>query len=205
MASPIPSLPESAPFSVEQRAWLSGYMAGLLPGVLAASGAGPAMDAPQAQAAPAGPRVPILFGSQSGNAQGLAEQFGETLSADGIAAPVVNMEDHGQVDLAQESRVLVVTSTWGEGEPPDNAAEFWNKLSAEDHPKLENLEFAVLALGDTNYADFCEMGKKFDARFEELGAKRMAPRVDCDVEFEEPADEWFAAVRSALKEAATPV
>ncbi|MEM0897565.1 MAG: flavodoxin domain-containing protein [Verrucomicrobiota bacterium] len=201
MPSPIPSLPESAPFTVEQRAWLSGYMAGLLPGVLASGGVTGAAStsAPPESSAPGGPRLPILFGSQSGNAQGLAESFGEKLSAEGFASPVVNMEDHAEIDLTKESHVLLVSSTWGEGDPPDNAVEFWKKLSAGDHPKLESLEFSVLALGDTNYADFCQMGKLFDARLEELGAKRIAPRVDCDVEFEDPAEEWFAAVRSALK------
>ena len=146
------------------------------------------------------PRALLLHGSQSGNAQAIAEGYAEILSGQGWAAEAVSTEDHSTLDLTQEPLILVVISTWGEGDPPDTAVEFWEKLKAPAHPKLPNTRFSVLALGDTNYADFCEMGKLVDARLEELGAQRIAPRVDCDVEYEEPAEEWFRVVVSKLDE-----
>src|SRR5690606_32853770 len=90
------------------------------------------------------------------------------------------------------SQVLIITSTYGEGEMPDNAELFWEALSAETAPRLENMHFAVLALGDTGYDGFCQAGKLIDMRLEQLGAQRIVPRVDCDVEFEELAATWIA-------------
>ncbi|MEM7602554.1 MAG: sulfite reductase subunit alpha, partial [Verrucomicrobiota bacterium] len=99
----------------------------------------------------------------------------------------------------KEKQLILISSTWGEGDPPDNAVEFWEALQKDDHPKLEDLSFSVLALGDTNYLDFCKQGKAFDSRLQELGAKRFAPRVDCDTDFEEPAEAWFETVLTELK------
>ncbi|MEX2580447.1 MAG: sulfite reductase subunit alpha [Verrucomicrobiales bacterium] len=188
----IPEISEDAPFSPEQRAWLKDYLK-----KLAESFAGPQAALP---AVAGKPRALFLYGSQSGNAQALCEGFAEVMNNDGWGAEVVNMEDHASVDLTKEPLILVVTSTWGEGDPPDNAAEFWEQFSSDAQPKLENSRFSVLALGDTNYADFCEMGKRFDVRLEELGAERIARRVDCDVDYEDPAEEWFRAVRGKLDE-----
>jgi len=92
-----------------------------------------------------------------------------------------------------------VTSTWGDGDPPDNAIAFWNFLNAESAPRLEHLQYSVLALGDSSYADFCGAGKKFDTRLEQLGAKRIQPRVDCDKDYEPAAKGWVDSIWSALR------
>lgn len=193
MAITIPEIPEDAPFSAEQRQWLKTYLKELAKSI--SSGA---------QAIPSGaagkPRALFLYGSQSGNAQALSEGFAERLMENGWSADAVDMEDHATVNLGMEPLVLIITSTWGEGDPPDNAIEFWEKFSSDSQAKLENTRFSVLSLGDTNYADFCEMGKLFDARLEALGAKRIATRVDCDVDYEDLSEDWYRAVTGKLDE-----
>lgn len=191
MPTSIPEIPENAPFSAEQRAWLKNYLSELISNLGAA--ALPSNVAGK-------PRALFFYGSQSGNAQALSEGYVEIMNGDGWAAEAVSMEDHAKVDLKHEPLILVITSTWGEGDPPDTAVEFWDKFKSDEQSKLSNSRFSVLALGDTNYADFCEMGKLMDARLEELGAKRIAPRIDCDVDYEEPAEEWFRVVTSKLDE-----
>ena len=101
--------------------------------------------------------------------------------------------------LAQERCALIVTSTWGEGDPPDNAVQFWEQLTAENELKLASLNYSVLALGDTNYQHFCGFGKNLDSRLEALGAKRIFDRIDCNVDFEEGAARWQTGVFEALK------
>lgn len=192
MAIQLPEIPENAPFTAEQRTWLKSY----LTEVLSSYGA-PAATSGETVGKP---RALFLYGSQSGNAQALAEGYAEILNNEGWGAEAVDMENHSSVDLTQEPLILIITSTWGEGDPPDNAVEFWEKFKSDQQPPLKNSRFSVLALGDTNYADFCEMGKLFDARLEELGAERIAPRVDCDVDYEDPAEEWFRVVTMKLDE-----
>ena len=182
-------IPASAPFNLEQRAWLNGFLAGLL-----------CTSAPPEAPAPAAPTRPLLifYGSQTGSAERLAKAFGKEALQYGFVARVLEANAYGTVDLKAESHLLFVTSTWGEGDPPDNATEFWAHLNSADAPDLKHLSFGVLALGDRNYSDFCGAGRKFDERFEKLGAKRILPRVDCDLDYETSAKAWIGSVWNEL-------
>jgi sulfite reductase (NADPH) flavoprotein alpha-component len=188
-------IPASAPFSNEQRAWLNGFFAGLL-----CTGATP--EAPK-EAAPTKPLL-IIFGSQTGSAERLAKAIGKEAAQYGFAARVLDANAHATVDLKAESHLLIVTSTWGEGDPPDNAVAFWKLLSAPEAPELKNLSYGVLALGDKNYSDFCGAGKKFDERLEKLGAKRILPRAECDLDYEASAKAWIAAMWKEIGGNAAP-
>ncbi|HBV92522.1 MAG TPA: sulfite reductase subunit alpha, partial [Pantoea sp.] len=133
----------------------------------------------------------ILYGSQTGNAEALAQTAAKSARAKGLV-PVV--QALGDVDLdvfATMRHVLIVTSTYGEGEMPDNAQLFWDAISASTAPRLEQMHFAVLAIGDTGYDGFCQAGKFIDMRLEQLGAKRVVDRIDCDIDYEEPSSEWL--------------
>ena len=162
----IPYIPETAPFTPEQRAWLNGFLAGLL----ANQNAG--QTAPQLPAGPAANAEPllVLFGSQTGSAEGLAKRVAKESQTRGFAPKILALNDYEQANLAAGGKAVIISSTWGDGEPPDNAVNFWSWLSAESAPRLENLHFAVLGLGDKNYSDFCGASKKFDTRLEALGA-----------------------------------
>jgi sulfite reductase (NADPH) flavoprotein alpha-component len=111
----------------------------------------------------------------------------------------MELNDYSKVDLTKESQLVVITSTWGEGDPPDNALEFWNFIKEDSAPKLKNLNYAVLALGDTNYSEFCGAGKNFDERLSALGAKRLLDRIDCDVDFEDSVEKWIGDLWGELK------
>jgi len=178
--------------------WLDGYLAGIFAARNLVANAAPEGQLAGASETRPKPRVLVMYASQSGNSEELATEFGEKLTAAGFDAPVIGTEDHSDVDLSKESHLLIISSTWGEGDPPDNAVEFWELLNSDEHPRLEALHFAVLGLGDSNYLDFCAMGKLFDARFEALGATRFAARGDCDTDFEEPAANWFETVLGEL-------
>jgi sulfite reductase (NADPH) flavoprotein alpha-component len=194
-----PLLPDTAPFAqeqiaalnrvisvttAEQRAWLSGYLAGLQ----AASGAQVA-----APAAPPAKRAPltILFGTESGNAEALAAQARKAAAKLGFAPKVVDMADFSPAQAAATENLLIVASTWGEGDAPQRAVDFFEALMAEDAPRFEKTRFAVLALGDRAYAQFCEIGRKIDERLAALGGARIAERIECDLDFETPASGWI--------------
>ena len=142
----------------------------------------------------------ILYGSQSGNSEELAEQAGKACSSHNLNAEVKSMEDVQITDLQSQKRVLVCCSTWGDGEQPDNAEDLWEAANSGAISSLSGLSFSVLALGDTSYDLFCESGKEWDAWFEKMGASRIHPRVDCDVDYEQPASEWIAAVIPKMAE-----
>ncbi len=191
----VPYVPTTAPFTAQQRAWLNGYFAGLTSfadTATASTGPAPAVVAKKP--------VLILYGSQTGSAEGLAKKLAKDSAPHGLEAKILEANACGLDVLANAERLLFVTSTWGEGDAPDNATNLLAALSAADAPKLEKLSFSVLALGDKNYSDFCGAGKKFDAAFEKLGAKRIHPRVDCDLDYEAAAKEWSAAVLAKLAE-----
>ena len=187
----VPVIPETAPFTAEQRAWLNGYLAGLF-----SRGQVDAAVAPGARSAPAAqPLTPltILFGSQTGSAEGLAKRAAKEAGKRGFAATVLDMAQTDLAKLAAEKNVLVITSTYGDGEPPDNAKALHAALAADGGASLANLRFSVCALGDTNYTHFCKCGQDFDGFLEKRGAKRVAPRVDCDLDFEAKFNGWLAS------------
>ena len=185
----IPYIPEDAPFNGEQKYWLAGFLAGLHSRLLVLEDK---QTAPAAGAS-ATTQLHILFGSQTGNAEALAQTAAKAARAKGLV-PVV--QALGEVDLdvfATMRHVLIVTSTYGEGEMPDNAQLFWQAISASTAPRLEQMHFAVLAIGDTGYDGFCQAGKFIDMRLEQLGAKRVVDRIDCDIDYEEPSSEWIGS------------
>ncbi|MGX9888774.1 diflavin oxidoreductase [Streptomyces sp. NPDC002276] len=177
-------IPADAPFSAQQESWLAGFIAGI-----AAAGRREAVSG----AAPTA-TINVLFGTQTGNAELLAEELAAGARARGLAGSASALDAITPAQLATMSHVLVVTSTYGEGELPDNAGLFWEALQSDTAPRLEGVRYAVLGLGDTGYDDFCQAAKLIDTRLEQLGATRLHERVDCDVDFEEPAAEWTAAV-----------
>jgi sulfite reductase (NADPH) flavoprotein alpha-component len=190
MAS-APLIPDTAPFTPEQRAWLNGFLAGVFSRLAAPVGA-------SSLATPALAPLTILFGSQTGTAEGLARKAAKEAGKRGFAATVLDMAQTDVARLAAERNVLVITSTYGDGEPPDNAKSLHTALRAAGAPSLAGLRFSICSLGDTNYTRFCQCGKDFDAAFEKLGATRVTPRTDCDLDYEEPFMKWLDAALGAL-------
>jgi sulfite reductase (NADPH) flavoprotein alpha-component len=190
----VPIIPESAPFNEEQRAWLNGFLAGLLS--KSEIGSTPRSDGPTDTKRP----LLIAFGSQSGNAESLAKKLGKVALTKGFTPKVAGLDNVEAADFISAQNVLVITSTWGEGEMPDNAQTFWETLNQNgSSPQFTGVKFSVLALGDMNYGDtFCLAGRKLDERFEQLGAQRIYPRVDCDVDFDELAKAWTDGALRAL-------
>lgn len=184
----IPYIPEDAPFNGDQKYWLAGFLAGLHSRLLV-------LEDKQQPAAGTGAaattQLHILYGSQTGNAEALAQTAAKSARAKGLV-PVVQALGDVDLDVFVTMRhVLIVTSTYGEGEMPDNAQLFWDAISASTAPRLEQMHFAVLAIGDTGYDGFCQAGKFIDMRLEQLGAKRVVDRIDCDIDYEEPSSEWL--------------
>lgn len=165
--------------------WISGYAAGL---AAAVSPTPPAADADAPWAAT------LVYGTHTGNGRRVAESLGERLLARGLRVRVVRAGEYATKELARERRLFVVMSTHGDGDPPDDARPLVDFLSGRRAPQLPSLEFAVLALGDSSYPKYCEVGRRVDARLAELGARRLFDRVDCDVDYEAPAAGWQAQV-----------
>ncbi len=140
----------------------------------------------------------ILFGSQSGNSEGLASKMAKMAKAYGLDGIVHDMDGFDFNSLANKKRVIIVCSTWGEGEQPDNAEELWKFGNSDSASRLDGVHFAVCALGDTSYEFFCESGKEWDGLFEKLGATRLVDRIDCDVDYDSPAAEWALEAIPAL-------
>lgn len=187
--------------TASQKAWLSGYLAAVQTADAAAALETLPAEAPAASPAqPVSREVTILFGSQTGNAQGLAENAAKTLTERGFQVTVSAMSDFKPNQLKKLKNLLIVVSTHGEGDPPDNALSFHEFLHGRRAPKLDDLRFSVLALGDTSYEFFCQTGKEFDQRLGELGGTRLHPRVDCDLDYDEPAAAWLDGVISSLNE-----
>ncbi|MBF4607625.1 sulfite reductase subunit alpha [Curtobacterium sp. VKM Ac-1393] len=179
-------IPVDAPFSAAQESWLAGFIAGI-----AAAGKKASVAAPTTT-------IDVLFGTQTGNAEFLADELVAGAKARGLGGRAAALDAVTPEQLAEMTHVLIVTSTYGEGEMPDNAGLFWDAIQASTVPRLEGLQYAVLGLGDTSYDEFCQAGKLLDTRFEQLGATRVHDRVDCDVDFEDAAALWTAAVLDRL-------
>lgn len=199
-------LPKNAPFSAEdikllnglvqrttpmQRSWLSGFFAGL-----DAAHAGQQTQ----PAAAKGPKTPLLllYASESGNAESLAFKTKKLAQKMNFDAKVVDMADAELAMLGKAKNIIAFVATWGEGDPPERAADFYGELMSDKAPKLDGAKFAVLALGDTAYVNFCETGKQIDRRFEELGGDRVADRIDLDLDFKKGAADWTEKTLAVL-------
>ncbi|MFT3730626.1 MAG: flavodoxin domain-containing protein [Hyphomicrobium sp.] len=193
-----PLLPRNAPFLPEdiemlnkvvarttpqQRSWLAGFFAGFE----AAQGGGAAQPAPVSK-----PRVPltILYASESGNSETLANKAKKAAQKHGLDAKVFDMADADMALLAKAKNIVVFAATWGEGDPPSRAVDFYQTLMSDGAPRIDGVRFAVLALGDTAYAQFCAVGRAIDARLEELGGVRAFDRVDLDLDYAKQATDW---------------
>ena len=202
--SGLATIPKTAPFAEEeidllnrvvgpanalQRAWLAGFLAGV--------------ESVTAQAQPAAPARPvepitIVYASESGNCEKLANDFAKAARKNGLKPNVIDMADLDPADLTKAKRLVFIVATWGEGEPPARAVRAYGELMGEGAPRLDGVEFGVLALGDTAYSEFCAIGKKIDERLAALGAKRVVDRIDCDLDFAAPAAKWIGDALKVL-------
>jgi len=191
-----PLLPLDAPYSESQRAWLNGFFAGMHTQMVQSLNSVSQVNVRI---------INILYGSQTGNAESVANDAATVAKAHGLK-PVVKSMDEIEADaLTTMEYLLIVTSTYGEGEMPDNAQMLWDAVAADTMPKLPDMKFSVLALGDTSYDLFCQAGKDWDERLEKLGATRIYERADCDVDFEEPAKTWITEVIPHLADGGSTV
>lgn len=193
-----PFIPADAPFSAEQRVWLAGFLAGVRSS--AADGTTPEPDTARLT-------LHVLVGTQTGTAETIADDLARAASGFGVTATASGLDDIEVERLPSLGHLVVITSTYGEGEMPDNAELFWDALQASTAPRLDGLKYSVLALGDSSYDGFCQAGKLIDTRLEQLGAERVLARVDCDVDYEEPAAAWTTealTVFAALPVSAAP-
>ncbi|MEM0911525.1 MAG: assimilatory sulfite reductase (NADPH) flavoprotein subunit [Pseudomonadota bacterium] len=179
--------------SQHQLIWASGYLAGLAHSSDAQASLGNVQS--EVDAKP----VTVLYGSQTGNAKHLAENYAKTLKDEGVPSNVVSMLDYKPRKIKDESTIVVFVSTHGEGDAPDDAVELHEFLGSKKAPKLPNLKYAVVALGDSSYEFFCQTGKDFDERFKKLGGQSLVERLDCDVDYETPVAEWTKKLTEILK------
>ena len=189
-----PNIPQNIPYSDNQRAWLGGFFAGIHTHMLQNS----------TNDNPADARViDILYGTQTGNSESVANDAAEAAKNHGLAPAVKSMDEVELDSLAEMEYLLIVISTYGEGEMPDNAQLLWDAISTDSSPKMEKTQFSILALGDSSYDDFCQAGIDWDNRLVELGAKRVYDRVNYDIGLDELAEEWINNVIPIMAEGAS--
>ena len=195
--------------SLEQTFWINGYLAGFAAARMSPKGFGTTppeaiatagrVDSTQIALPEAKPEITVLFGSQTGNAEKLARVLHSRLTDQGFPARVEGMGGYKTAQIKRDRHLLVIVSTYGEGDPPDNALAFHEFLFGKKAPPLDGTQFSVLALGDSSYEHFCKTGRDIDERLAELGASRILPRVDCDLDYEEAAEAWMESVLASLK------
>ena len=181
------------PFSYDQEAWISGFIAGMKQSASLSNNS--LIQEYNKNLI----NLDILFGTQTGNSEAIAEDMSKIANEAGFRAKVNSLDNITMDILGNMENVAIITSTYGEGEMPDNAQLFWDALSANTAPNLSNIKYSVLALGDTGYEEFCHAGKLIDTRFEQLGATRIQDRVDCDVDYEELSEKWTSSLIAKWK------
>ena len=175
------------PFSFDQESWMDGFITGL-------KHQSTSINNNIREKNDSETLINILFGTQTGNSESVAEDLSNFALSNGFKTQINALDDIEMNNLSKMKNVAIITSTYGEGEMPDNAQLFWNALSSNTAPQLNNMNYSVLALGDTGYEEFCHAGKLLDTRLEQLGAKRIIKRIDCDVDFEDLAEKWINSV-----------
>ncbi|HEK1008454.1 TPA: bifunctional nitrate reductase/sulfite reductase flavoprotein subunit alpha [Pseudomonas putida] len=193
-AEGVPSLPASAPLAASRRLFVDGLLAGLF-----AQPAG--LPAAPAEA----PRHQVLWASQTGNGEALAARCAAHLRNAGLEVQLSCMEAVSPRQLRGAASVVLIASTFGDGDAPDSATAFWQALQGEEGAHCAEVPYTVLALGDSSYGQFCGFGRKLDQRLAELGARRLLPRVDCEPDFDEAFATWLDALLPALGSAAAPL